>query len=160
MLYFIWFSGGNISFMFNSLRTYTHSSLILRIVKIARFSDPGLKMQDRSDLLLQKLPVMSTVVQGRASFDMLRIDFTFHLRNVYVMIANSGTTLANHNLTCTSLFSGHDQIHLFQFESANTYSVSTDQQNQSVRQLDTCSVSLYSISLNHENKMKLEIIYH
>ena len=157
MLYFIWFSGGNISFMFNSLRTYTHSSLILRIVKIARFSDPGLKMQDRSDLLLQKLPVMSTVVQGRASFNISRKDLTFHLRNVYGMIANSGTTPAL--FTCISSFSGHNQIHLLQFESANTYSVGTDWQDQSVRQLDTCSLSLYSIFLNLEN-MKIEIIYH
>ena len=158
MLYFIWFSDGIISFMFSSLRKYAHSSLILRIVKIARFSDPGLKIQDRFDLLLQKRPVMRTVGQGRASFNISQKDFTFHLKNVYGMIANSGTTPAL--LTCTSSFSGHDQIHLVQFESANTYSASTGWQEQSIRQLNTCSVSLYSIFLHFEKKMKIEIIYH
>ena len=46
--------------------------------------------------LLQKRPVMSTVVQGLASFNISRKDLTFHLKNTYEMIANSETTLVVH----------------------------------------------------------------
>ena len=161
LLYFIWFSAGNISYMFKSLRKYTHSSVISRIVKIPRLLDPGLKMKDPFDLLLKKFLVMN-IVEG-ASFNPSRpqhfwklhwnknklrpyafikpleapqrsvkikiwlnflssswagtgrVNFsckgcTFHLKEIYGIIANSGTTPVF--FTCSNLFTGYNQIHL------------------------------------------------